>query len=62
MWKARNDILHKDKIKSIRARKHIDLQQRIEALYTWGRANLKPSEKWLFIYPLTKERKKELNQ
>ena len=60
MWKVRNDVLHKDKVKSKKAMKRSRLQTQIASLYGKGRANLTQKEKITLDYQLNKGREKEL--
>ena len=57
-WKERNDILHKDKVKSKTAVKRLNLQQRIDTLYRRVRANLTQKEKKYF-YLLVEQRQRK---
>ena len=58
VWKLRNDILHKDAVKSKKARQRIELQQRVESLYKRGRANLTTKEKTYFALPVEQRQRK----
>ena len=58
VWKARNDILHKDKEKSKYAQRKQNLQNRIEDLYRRGRANLSTEELTYFKLPVEQRQKK----
>ena len=58
MWKSRNDILHNDKVKSVKARKRGALQDRIDELYKRVRTNLKDSEKRYFHLPVEQRKMK----
>ena len=44
VWKWRNDILHKDAVKSIKVLRRQRLQQRTTDLYQRGRANFTPRQ------------------
>ena len=57
-WKLRNDILHKDKVKSKTAQKRSRLQERIANLYNRGRANLTRNELKYFNLPVEQRQKK----
>ena len=58
LWKARNDVLHKDKVKSKTALKRSKLQARIASLYDRGRANLTHNELKYFKLPVEQRQKK----
>ena len=60
-WKERNDILHKDKVKSKTAVKRSQLQQRIDSLYKRGRANLTLKEKRYFYLPVEQRQRKGID-
>ena len=58
VWKARNDILHKDTVKSQKVLRKQKLQDRVTYLYNRGRANLTPKELRYFKLPLDQRLKK----
>ena len=59
VWKWRNDILHKDAVKSIKVLRRQRLQQRTTDLYQRGRANFTPrQEENYFKLPLEQRLRK----
>lgn len=58
LWKIRNDVLHKDKVKSKKAIKRSKLQHRIALLYDKGRANLTSKELRYFKLPVQQRQRK----
>ena len=58
MWKARNNVLHKDKVKSKYILRKQHLQERIDDLYKRGRENLTMKELIYFKLPVEQREKR----